>query len=205
MITLESVLPLTSRLHGALMTLTDSCGISIRLHPDVKAAVIVAGFNESLDMIETEGRNIVGDVIGFVLPYFEKHEKKTFGEYASMSILESLDATEASVMVIHSVDDEMIPFEISYARYYEKYADNERFTFVRYEDRGHNYLFCSDARREYVEEYNAAAAEYKERVGEITEEMREAYYEENFDKHRGYELDSELMSQMLEVYNSSIE
>ena len=175
------------------------------MHPDVKAAVIVAGFNESLDMIETEGRNIVGDVIDFVLPYFEKHEKKTFGEYASMSILESLDATEASVMVIHSVDDEMIPFEISYARYYEKYADNERFTFVRYEDRGHNYLFCSDARREYVEEYNAAAAEDKERVGEITEEMGEAYYEENFDKHRGYELDSELMSQMLEVYNSSIE
>lgn len=182
-----------------------SVGSVLKLHPDVKAAVIVAGFNESLDMIETEGRNIVGDVIDFVLPYFEKHEKKTFGEYASMSILESLDATEASVMVIHSVDDEMIPFEISYARYYEKYADNERFTFVRYEDRGHNYLFCSDARREYVEEYNAAAAEYKERVGEITEEMRAAYYEENFDKHRGYELDSELMPQMLEVYNSSIE
>ena len=39
----------------------------------------------------------------------------------------------------------------------------------------------------------------------VSEEMREAYYEENFDKHRGYELDSELMSQMLEVYNSSIE
>ena len=33
-----------------------------KLHPDVNAAVIVAGFNESLDMLETEGRNIAGDV-----------------------------------------------------------------------------------------------------------------------------------------------
>ena len=181
-----------------------SVGSVTKLHPDVKAAVIVAGFNESLDMIETEGRNIVGRAIDFVLSYFAKYEKKTFGEYATMSVLDSLDTTDSQVMIVHSVDDEMIPFEISYARYYEKYADDERFTFVRYEDRGHNYVFCSDARKEYVEEYNAGAAEYKERVGEITEEMRAAYYEEHFDKNRGYELDSELMSQMLELYNNSI-
>ncbi len=181
-----------------------SVGSVTKLHPDVKAVVVVAGFNESLDMIETEGRNIVGNAVDFVLSYFAKYEKKNFGEYATMSVLDSLDATDAQVMIVHSVDDEMIPFEISYARYYEKYADDERFTFVRYEDRGHNYLFCSDARREYVEEYNVAAAEYKERVGEITEEMRAAYYEEYFDKHKGYELDSELMAQMLELYNNSI-
>lgn len=181
-----------------------SVGSVMKLHPDVKAAVIVAGFNESLDMLETEGRNIAGDAIDFVLPYFEEYEKETFGEYASMSILESLVETEASVMIIHSADDDMIPIEMSYDRYYEKYADNESFTFIRFEDRGHNYVFCSEARRKYIEEYNIVAEAYSESVGEMTEEMRAAYYEENFDKHKGYELDSELMSQMLELYNSSI-
>ena len=181
-----------------------SVGSVMKLHPNVKAAVIVAGFNESLDMLEAEGRNIAGDAIDFVLPYFEEYEKETFGEYASMSILESLEATEAAVMFIHSADDGMIPIEISFERYYEKYADNERFTFVRYEDRGHNYVFCSEARRSYIDEYNVAAEAYKESVGEITEEMRAAYYEEHFDKHKGYELDSELMAQMLELYNSNI-
>ena len=181
-----------------------SVGSVMKLHPDVKAAVIVAGFNESLDMLETEGRNIAGDAIDFVLPYFEEYEKETFGEYASMSILESLVETEASVMIIHSADDNMIPIEMSYDRYYEKYADNESFTFIRFEDRGHNYVFCSEARRKYIEEYNIVAEAYSESVGEMTEEMRAAYYEENFDKHKGYELDSELMSQMLELYNSSI-
>ncbi len=65
-------------------------------------------------------------------------------------------------------------------------------------------MFCSEARKKYVEEYNVGAAEHRECVGEITEEMRAAYYEEHFDKHRGDELDSELLLQMLELYNNSI-
>lgn len=181
-----------------------SVGSVLKIHPDVKAAVVVAGFNASLDMLEYEGRNIAGDAIDFILPYYKDYEKETFGEYATMSILESLDETQALVMFVHSADDEMIPIELSYDRYYEKYKDNERFTFVRFEERGHNYVFCSEARREYVIEYNVAAEAYVESVGELTEEMRAAYYEEYFDKHKGYELDSELMNRMLEVYNSSI-
>lgn len=182
-----------------------SVGSVTKLHPDVKAAVIVSGFNESLDMLETEGRNIVGNVINIVLPILEKHEKKTFGDYASMSVLDSLDATNASVMFVHSEDDGMIPIEISFDRYVEKFAENDRFSFVRYKERGHNYIFCSENRRNYVEEYNVGADAYKESMGgQLTEEQAAAYIEEHFDKHRGYELDSQLMSQMLELYNNSI-
>ena len=39
----------------------------------------------------------------------------------------------------------------------------------------------------------------------MTEEMRAAYYEEHFDKHKGYDLDDELMEKMLELYNNAIE
>lgn len=182
-----------------------SVGSVTKLHPDVKAAVIVSGFNESLDMLETEGRNIVGNVIDYVLPIFEKHEKKTFGDYASMSILDSLDATDVPALFVHSEDDQMIPIEISFDRYFEKFANNDRFSFIRYKDRGHNYIFCSENRRKYVEEYNVGADAYKESVGELTEEKAAAYIEEHFDKHKGYELDSELMAQMLELYNNSIQ
>ncbi len=63
---------------------------------------------------------------------------------------------------------------------------------------------CSIKRRKYVEEYNIAADAYRESVGEMTEEMRAKYYEEHFDKHKGYDLDDELMLQMLEFYNRSI-
>lgn len=182
-----------------------SVGSVTKLHPDVKAAVIVSGFNESLDMLECEGRNIVGNVIDFVLPIFEKHEKKTFGDYASMSILNSLEATGMPVLFVHSEDDGMIPIEISFDRYFEKFSGNDRFSFVRYKERGHNYIFCSENRRKYVEEYNVGADAYKESMGgTLTEEQAAAYIEEHFDKHKGYELDEELMAQMLELYNNSI-
>lgn len=182
-----------------------SVGSVLKLHQDVKAAVIVAGFNESLDMLENQGREIAGPGIDFVLPFFKKYERETFGDYASMSILDGLAATNADVMLIHSNDDEMIPIEISFDRYYEAFANDERFTFVRLEDRGHNYPFCSEERREYVIEYNVGADAYLEEVGTMTEEMRAAYYEEHFDKHKGYDLDDELMEQMLELYNNAIE
>lgn len=181
-----------------------SVGSVVKLHPDVKAVVVVSGFNASLDMIETEGRNIVGKLIDFVLPIFEKHEKQTFQKYASMSILDSLSATDVPVMFIHSEDDEMIPIEISFDRYYEAFSGDNRFTFVRFTDRGHNHVFCSEARMEYVKEYNLKAEEYRISVGTMTEEMRAAYYEEYFNKHKGYELNSELMAQMLELYNNAI-
>ncbi len=182
-----------------------SVGSVTKLHPDIKAAVIVSGFNASMDMLETEGRNIVGNVIDFVLPILEKHEKKVFGEYASMSVLDSLDATDARILFIHSENDDMIPIEISFDRYYEKFSQNDRFSFVRFKDKGHNYVFTSEARFQYVEEYNKKAEEYWVSVGTMTEEMRAAYYKEHFDKQKGYELNSELMAQMLELYNSSIQ
>ncbi len=183
-----------------------SVGSVIKLHPDVKAAVIVSGFNESLDMLETEGRKIVGNVIDFVLPVFKKHEQKTFGEYASMSILNSLASTEVPALFVHSEDDEMIPVEISFDRYYEQFSGDERFSFIRYKDKGHNFIFCSENRKAYVEEYNKGANAYTESMGgTLTEEQAAAYIRENFDKKKGFELDAELMAQMLEFYNNCIE
>lgn len=181
-----------------------SAGTVMKLHPDVKGAVLVAGFNESLDMLETEGRNIAGDAIEMVLPFFEKHEKKTFGDYAGMSVLESLADTDAAVMIIHSADDEMIPIETSYDRFYEAFGTRDNFIFIRFEDRGHNYVFCSPDRMAYVDAYNEEAAAYKESVGEITEEMRAAYYETHFDMHKGYALDEDLMMQMAEMFDRCV-
>lgn len=181
-----------------------SVGSVLQLHPDVRAAVIVSGFNESVDMLESEGRAIAGDFIDVMLPLIADHERGLFGEYASLSVLEGVAATEARVMFIHSEDDSMIPVEISYDRYHAAYADDPRFTFIHFEDRGHNYVFCSEERVAYVEAYNAEADAYVAEHGKLTEEERAAYYEQHFDKHRGYELDAGLMQQMLALYDGSL-
>jgi len=56
-----------------------------------------------------------------------------------------------------------------------------------------------------VEEYNKGANAYTESMGgQLTEEQATVYIRENFDKTKGFELDAELMAQMLELYNNSI-
>ena len=182
-----------------------SVGSVLALHPDVKAAVIVAGFNASLDMLESEGRNIVGDAIDFILPALKAHEEDIFGSYASMSVLDGLASTDAKVMLLHSADDEMIPIGISYDRYYAAYADNARFTLIRYENRGHNYLFCDPARQTYVDAFNAESNAYTAVNGPLDNEARAAYYEEHLDLHQLYPLDADLMTQMLALYDGSLE
>lgn len=181
-----------------------SVGSVLPLHPDVKAAVIVAGFNASIDMLESEGRSIAGDAIDFLLPALKAHEDDIFGDYADMSVLDGLAATDAKVMLLHSADDQMIPISMSFDRYFDAFGGDDRFTFIRFDNRGHNYLFCSEARSAYVEAYNAEADAYVAENGPLTEEARAAYYREHFDKHKGYELDSDLMSRMLALYDGSL-
>ena len=181
-----------------------STGSVLALHPDVKAAVIVAGFNSSLDMLETEGRNIAGAAIDLLLPALKSHEAEVYGSYAALSILDGVAATDARIMFIHGAEDKMIPIVGSFDRYHAAYADDPRFTFIRYEDREHNYIFCDPARQAYVDAYNAEAQVWSAAHSQPTEAERAAYYEEHLDLHQLYPLDADLMAQMLALYDSAI-
>ena len=47
---------------------------------DIKAVVSCSGFNRSSDMIEAQGREMVGGLINIVLPYIRLYEEFKFGE-----------------------------------------------------------------------------------------------------------------------------
>lgn len=182
------------------------CSVS-KLHPEIEGIISVAGFNSSLDMIENVGRDMAGDAIDYAMPLFEDLEKDKFGDFATMNVLESLERATADVLIYHSADDDLIPIELSYDKYYEKFSGNERFTFVRFEDRGHNYIFNSAESLEYREKVNADYKKYVESIGEenVTPEIRLDFIKKNVDRMKFFELDSETMEQMLEFYDNCIE
>lgn len=177
------------------------------LHPEVKGVVSMAGFNSSLDMIEFVGRDMAGDSIDYIMPLFEELESKKFGEYAKMNVLESLEKSDAKVLMYHSADDDMIPIEMSFDKFYEKFADNDRFTFERFEDGGHNHIFNSVDSVRYRNMINKEFNEHIQSVGEanFTIEMRDEFIEEKIDKMKYFELDNEIMTQTLEFYDNCIE
>lgn len=177
-------------------------------HPEVKAAVECAGFDRSLDMIEAQGKKLAGNGVYLLLPFIKLHESIKFGEYAQAGSMKGFADSDTPVMAVHSADDDTVPIEYGYDIYYEKYSDDPRFDFVRFEDSGHNYVYCDLT---YVNEFNAGfdkwletldydhnAEENKERFAED----KAAYINSNLDRIRWCDiLNDELFDRFVSFYD----
>ncbi len=181
-----------------------SAGNVLNLHPEIKAVVMVAGFNESEDLIFYQGKNIVGDMAAIIVPYVSVYEQIKFGpEYTNISAIEGMKNAEAGVLVIHSQDDTTVPAMYGYDKFYEAFSESERFAFVLYEDRGHSYLFYSEAANAYREQLNADYRTYVEASGgEYNEEIKTEFMRQYLDKKKCFEPDPELMQQIMALYDA---
>lgn len=181
-----------------------SVGNVLNMHPDVKAAVMVAGVNESEDLIKHQGEQMAGAGVHVLMPYLKLYERLKFGsEYTSVSAIGGMEKTDAGIMIVHSKDDTTVPTECGYDKFYEVFGDSNRFEFVLYEDRGHDYLLYSEAAWAYREQINADYKSYVVDNGrEYSAETQEEFMNEHLDKKQCFEPDSILMGQILEMYDA---
>ena len=182
-------------------------------HPEVRAVIECSGFNCSSDMFESGGKEQAGDLIYAMTPFVKIHERIKFGKYAANTAMDGFDASDAPVMIVHSADDDVIGIEYGCDKYYEKYKDDPRFTFIRFEDRGHNDIL-NDPDDTYKEEFNAEfdqwldtldydykAEENKDRFIEI----KAKYITENLDHARWSDrLDKELFARFVNFYDQAV-
>lgn len=182
-----------------------SVGSVLNLHPEVKAIVMVEGFNKSMDIIEEEGQEVAGNGVRALLPYISFYERIKFGKYSSYNCINGFENTEAGVMIIYSTDDEMLSEETGFDVFYDHYKNNPRFSFVKYENRGHDDVYYSDRSREYKEKFNRDFDEYLNSLDEeLTTELKASYLNDHLDKKRLFELDEELMSSMVKFYDNNV-
>ena len=87
-------------------------------------------------------------------PCVRIYEIFKFGKYATNTAMDAFEATDANIMCVHSEDDNVILIGYGYDKYYEKYKDDPRFTFVHFDNKGHNSIF-NDIGDTYVDEMNA--------------------------------------------------
>ncbi len=128
-------------------------------HPEIKAVIACSGFNNSSAMFEAEGKKLAGNGIYVMMPFVRLHERIKYGGYAASTAMDGFSATETAVMIVHSLDDDVVPTEYGYDVYYDKYQDNPRFTFICLEDSGHNHIYHDMT---YVNELNAAFEQWLE-------------------------------------------
>ena len=174
----------------------------LNYHPEVKAVASIAGFNRSGDLIRAQGQQMVGGLIGFMMPYVNSIERIKCGRYSSANALDGFANSKCGVFVAHSSDDTTVPIEYGYDVYYKQYAENDRFEFVRYENKGHNNIIYCESYINYIENFNEQFFNYF--GGKVpTYEERSAYINEHLDREifcNG--LDTELFDRILSFYNS---
>ena len=185
----------------------------LNYHPEVKAVIECSGFNSSSDMFESGGKSQAGDVIYAMTPFIRLHELLKYGKYASSTAMDGFDNTDASILVLHSADDNVIGIEYGYDKYYQKYKDDPRFTFIRFEDRGHNEVF-NDPDNTYKDEFNAGfdswleTLDYDYKAEENKERFKTdkaEYITENLDHTKwSTRLDEELFAKFLDFYNKAV-
>ena len=185
----------------------------LTFHPEVKAVIECSGFDRSSDMFESGGKSKAGDGIYAMTPFIRLYERIKYGKYATNTAMDGFEASDASVMIVHSADDSVIGVEYGCDKYYEKYKDDDRFTFMRFEDRGHSDILVDQADT-YKDEFNAGFNDWAKTLGydyKASENKdrfiadKAEYITENLDHERwSRRLDEDLFSKFLAFYNEAL-
>lgn len=115
------------------------------LSRDVDGIITLAGFWKNINVIEDIAHYYVGDVIKVLVPYLTLYEKYLFGEYADLNGVEGLKNTNAPVLMIHSKDDIIVSYNSNFEKYKEEFSNDDRFTFLEFEDAGHKLTINKDS------------------------------------------------------------
>ena len=187
-----------------------ACSV-LTFHPEVRAVVECCGCNRSSDLFEAGGLEQAGSVIYTMMPFIRLHERIHYGKYAANTAMDGFAASDAAVMVVHSADDGVVPIRYGYDLYYEKYKNDPRFVFRRFENKGHNYIF-NDTR--YLDRFNAdlnkwaESLDYDRNAAENAERFRNekaAFIREHLDRETfTNSLDTALFDEFLAFYDAHI-
>ncbi len=186
----------------------------LKYHPEIKAVVTMSGFDCSKDLIESQGKNLVGDWVKLMMPYVNLYEKIKFGEYATNSAIEAMENSSTAVMVFHSEDDETVSSQYGYDVWYEKFKDDSRFKFIKFSDKGHASIYYSYESMEWLEGVNerfrawGETLDYDYKSADNTqrfEQDKANWINENLDREKWCDqLDKELFAQIIAFYDGNL-
>ena len=112
----------------------------INLNKDIKKAVIISGFISL--MLELKGATHVP--FGFLFNSITKYEKKVNKEYSKINNLKYLKNTTDKILLIHSLDDEVVPYKTSTYKIY-KNNKNKNLDFLIVNNKYHNPNYSIEA------------------------------------------------------------
>lgn len=188
-------------------------GSVLNFQDDIKAVISVSGFNRATDLVEYQGKRIAGAGIYAMLPVLKLYERFAYGKYAKATALEGFTKSDCPVMILHSRDDEVVPMSYGYDEYYAKFKDNQRFTFVAFQDKGHNDILI-DKNNTYNAELNDLIYKWRDGLDfdytkpenkERYAKLKADFIHQHLDREKwATRLDEKLFDEFLEFYDRAI-
>ena len=171
----------------------------------VTAVVGCCGFNTSLDMLKCYSTAFSGKIGLLIIPFAALYERLKFGRYAGISGASGVLNSNASVLLIHSKDDTVVPYKHSVAAHVKPFIKSySRVTIKLYSNRGHN-VFRSDASIAYRAEIVGEQMKLRKRYGNNIPKKVCDDYIKGIDKRLLSELKVDLMKEMTTFFTSSLE
>lgn len=110
----------------------------------IDGIIALAGFERNQTILKYRMGEKFNKISKILMPYVGMYQYAKFGRKFKMSGVRGLKQTDAKVLIIHSKDDVDVPFN-NYLKYYKAFKNNDRFTFVTYEDAGHRLTLLPEA------------------------------------------------------------
>ncbi len=122
------------------------CAVNeLELKKEVDGIISLSGFWKNINVVIDIGEYYVGGIVNLLKPYLILYEKILFNEYSSINGIDGLKNTSCDVLIVQSKDDVIVQYENNYLVYKEEFKNENRFTFIEYDDFGHNITIEKDA------------------------------------------------------------
>lgn len=176
-----------------------SVGSVLEYHPDVVAVAMMAAVNSSGDQLMAGMTKKMGKKSYIFKPFLKVAEWLHAGKYNRSSCVRGMSKSDATCIVIHSMDDATVPVPFSYDIVYKHHKNRPNTVFVPLDGRGHGFVYNSDACREYYEQVGKVSSCYFSRKG-----CGDTLGELDIDKARYFEIDTEYFDRVLAIYEEAI-
>jgi len=170
----------------------------------INAVVSFAGFNNGNEVINELGVSRVGRLYNILSRNVEVIEKRMFGDAAKLTAVDGINNVNIPVMIVQSSDDDVI-----FANSISIYAHRNKVTNPRAEiiflygenASGHEFVFCSDKQREYLDWAVASWRAY--RAANRNASRNQWAKDINFDVFKANALNIELMDRINKLFLSA--
>lgn len=166
------------------------CSLAVLGETDkVEAVVSMSAFNKTSDMMRGEAKRMLGSLGEVLTPFvcvfdWMNEEHKT--------AVNGIENSDAKILIMHSIDDEIVSVEQSYRLFEEIGVDRGHMDFVLFDNKNHSILKSEESAL-YMQQMECDLQEFAEtNGGEMTEELWDEFLG-RYDLRKGVEPDAEVL------------